>query len=162
MKCELKEEKSVHRSNDSFLKRYRSENYKFQKENKKVKKDNVALEQALTSLKDKLSLENEELRNRLSEEFHLNTSLRSKRNETIVIKKVKDKKGKMIWPLFVVKLILQLLAIGNRPSSTPENIAIQAENFCSKVIIEEVPSVVTVRRCRGMMRILSEMIGNEN
>ena len=120
MKCELKEEKSIHRSNDILLKRCRSENYKFQKENKKVKKDDVALEQDLISLKDKLSLENEELRNRLSEEFHLNTSLRSKRNETIVIKKVKDKKGKMIWPLFVVKLILQLLAIGNRPSSIPE------------------------------------------
>ena len=63
----------------------------------------------------------------------------------------------MIWPLFVVKLILQLLAIGNCPSSIPENIAMQAEAFCSKVIIEDLPSVVTVRRCRGMMRTLSEM-----
>ena len=77
--------------------------------------------------------------------------------QEIVIYKVCNEKAYPYWPVYVTKIILELLANGMRPSTYIDNIAIHAKSLGTRVVIREFLSKSYGRRSRGILRITLEI-----
>ena len=75
---------------------------------------------------------------------------------TKVIRRELDKNNKLTWPLFVVKIICELLDHGTPPSAVSKNLHSIVSLLCPEVEIEELPNVDYVRKCRRINTIIEE------
>ena len=77
--------------------------------------------------------------------------------QEIVIYKVCNEKAYPYWPVYVTKIILELLANRMCLSTYIDNIAIHAKFLGTRVVIGELLSESYTRRSRGILRIVLEI-----
>ena len=77
--------------------------------------------------------------------------------QEIVIYKIYNEKAYPYWPVYITKIILELLVNGMHPSTYVDNIAIHAKFLGTRVVIGELLSESYTRRSRGILRIVLEI-----
>ena len=88
--------------------------------------------------------------------FQLQLSLTEAENNTKTIERERDHKGRKVWPLVVMKIIVEMLVNGTLPSAFCNNLESTCRLTCPNVEIKELPSIDYVRKCRGNIRIMTE------
>ena len=91
-------------------------------------------------------------------QFNLELKLTDDENNKLVIKRELDKNKRKVWPLVVVKVIIEMLVNGTRPSAVVKNLECAFRHACPHATIVELPNVDFVRKTRGVIRILTETL----
>ena len=124
-----------------------------------MKEKNVDLEKEFNMLQQSSTKTVEDFQTELHIEKEVNEFLQDEiiAKET-TIGKVCNEKCSLFWPAHVTKLVLDLLDNGTRPSAIDDSIAMHAKSASGNVIIKYLPSETHIRRCRGTLRIIEELI----
>ena len=86
----------------------------------------------------------------------MHLSLTETENSTKMMQRERDHRGRKVWPLVVMKIIIEMLVNGPAPSAVCKNLESTCRSICPNVAIEELPSVDHVRKCRGNIRIITK------
>ena len=73
-----------------------------------------------------------------------------------VIRRELEYRKLLVWPLLVIKIIIEMLLNGTAPSAVSKNIESTVRLIYPSVIVEEVPNIDFVRESRGLVTIMSE------
>ena len=133
---------------------------KINKKKNQLRKENRKLSQANARMKKSIVKRNETIKIMLneSEELNYELNLLYAENELndIKIQTEKDHKNRNAWPLFIVKVIIEMLDNGTPPSAISKNLESTCRLICPTIKIIELPSIDCIRKQRGVLRILTE------
>ena len=75
---------------------------------------------------------------------------------TTVIRRELNERSIKVWPLLVVKIIIDMLVNGTSLSAVSKKMESTVRLTCPSTFIEELPNVDCTRKVRGIVRIMSE------
>ena len=169
-----KECKSILVQNESknsiLVQEMKEENELLKKELKKsqkaLQKMTTKKESSVENLREKqrkikqLTTKLDYARDELAYEQKIRLSLEKKPTNMHEIKKTKvvGRRGATRkWPVYVVRLILELLVVGSSPSNIPKLLQTMSTELVGKEL-EEIPSTNFVRQCRTVGQVVNEIL----
>ena len=123
--------------------------------NRRISKSIKKFKEKTCYLKERIKIltaDNKEL------QFQMQLQLTESERNVASIKRELDEKNRLTWPLIMIKVIIEMLTNGAPPSAVCKNIEIVMRMLCPNVACIELPNINYVRRCRGIIRIVTETL----
>ena len=79
----------------------------------------------------------------------------------LVIEREPDERNRKVWPLIIMKIIIELLVNGAKPTAACKNLESAVRIMCPQVRILELPNIDYVRKMRGIIRIITETLSKD-
>ena len=153
LESQRKELKTVLKEREKKFHRIKKSKGLMHKKNNKLMALNSRLSKRIIKRNETIEITNER-NEELS--FQLQLSLTEAENNAKTIERERDHKGRKVWPLVVMKIIVEMLVNGTLPSAVCKNLESTCRLTCPNVEIKELPSIDYVRKCRGNIRIMTE------
>ena len=77
---------------------------------------------------------------------------------TRIMKRDYNERKILVWPLLVIKIIIEMLVNGMAPSAVSKNFELIVRLITPTITIKELPNIDFVRKLRGLVRIISQTV----